>query len=159
MPGKTLLQDASARFMAGQVTAILGPNGACKSTLLSLLTGQRAPGSGLVRLGGLPLAAHTRESLARTRACVAQETQVAFDFTVQEVVDLGRYPHRRRPSPQERGIVRQAMQATAVDHLAHRALNTLSGGEKARAHLARALAQVWEPMDGQRWLLLDEPTA
>ena len=160
LPGKTLLQDASARFMAGQVTAILGPNGAGKSTLLSLLTGQREPGSGLLRLAGRPLAAHTRERLARVRACVAQETQVAFDFSVQEVVELGRYPHHRQPSAQEGSIVLQAMQATAVDHLAHRALNTLSGGEKARAHLARALAQVWEPVQTQtRWLLLDEPTA
>ena len=146
VPGKTLLRDASACFMAGQVTAILGPNGAGKSTLLSLLTGQRAPANGMVRLAGQPLAAHTPGDLARVRACVAQETQVAFDFTVQEVVELGRYPHRRHPSPQESGIVLQAMQATAVDHLAQRALNTLSGGEKARVHLARALAQVWEPV-------------
>ena len=165
MPGKTLLRNTSACFNAGQVTAILGPNGAGKSTLLSLLTGQREPVNGLVRLGGQPLAAHPRERLARVRACVAQETQVAFDFTVQEVVELGRYPHRRHPSRQEAHIVAQAMQATAVDHLAKRALNTLSGGEKARAHLARALAQVWEPMVGiagqsqTRWLLLDEPTA
>lgn len=160
VPGKTLLRDTSARFMGGQVTAILGPNGAGKSTLLSLLTGQRAPGNGMVRLAGRPLAAHALADLARVRACVAQETQVAFDFTVEEVVDLGRYPHRRWPSPEEAGIVLRAMQSTAVDHLAQRALNTLSGGEKARVHLARALAQVWEPMQSQtRWLLLDEPTA
>lgn len=165
VPGKVLLQDISARFMAGQVSAILGPNGAGKSTLLSLLTGQREPVRGQVSLGGQALATHTREKLARVRACVAQETQVAFDFTVQEVVELGRYPHRRHPSLQEAGIVQQAMQATAVDHLGQRALNTLSGGEKARAHLARALAQVWAPVaatPGQsqaRWLLLDEPTA
>lgn len=164
VPGKTLLRDTSAHFMAGQVTAILGPNGAGKSTLLSLLTGQREPANGTVRLAGKPLAAHTLRDLARVRACVAQETQVAFDFTVQEVVDLGRYPHRRHPSPQESGIALQAMQATAVDHLAQRALNTLSGGEKARVHLARALAQVWEPVSERgghihRWLLLDEPTA
>lgn len=151
VPGKMLLRDASASFTAGQVTAILGPNGAGKSTLLSLLTGQREPANGLVRLGGQPLAAHPRERLARVRACVAQETQVAFDFTVQEVVELGRYPHRRHPSPQEAHIVAQAMQATAVDHLARRALNTLSGGEKARAHLARALAQVWEPVPDQEF--------
>lgn len=167
VPGKTLLHGMSACFMAGQVTAILGPNGAGKSTLLSLLTGQREPGRGTVRLAGQPLACHAREALARLRACVAQETQVAFDFSVQEVVELGRYPHRRFPGRHEAGIVAQAMQATAVNHLAQRALNTLSGGEKARTHLARALAQVWEPVGetaatGQaqpRWLLLDEPTA
>ena len=159
--GKTLLQAASAQFSAGQVTAILGPNGAGKSTLMAVLSGQRQPSSGEVCLAGQALAAHAPAELARVRACVAQETQVAFEFTVREVVELGRYPHRRQPSRHEAAIVLQAMQATQVDHLAERALNTLSGGEKARAHLARALAQVWEDVGNNRarWLLLDEPTA
>ncbi|MDB5931692.1 MAG: heme transporter ATP-binding protein [Polaromonas sp.] len=163
--GKTLLQTASVRFTAGEVTAILGPNGAGKSTLMSVLTGQRQPSAGQVRLAGQALADCPNAALARLRACVAQETQVAFDFTVREVVELGRYPHRRQPSAQEASIVLQAMQQAAVAHLRHRALNTLSGGEKARVHLARALAQVWEPVAGAdgsyppRWLLLDEPTA
>ena len=163
--GKTLLKSASVRFAAGQVTAILGPNGAGKSTLMSVLTGQRQPSSGQVQLAGQSLATYAHPQLARLRACVAQETQVAFEFSVREVVELGRYPHRRQPSPHESAIAGQAMQATAVDHLQLRALNTLSGGEKARVHLARALAQIWEPVldvDGvpvPRWLLLDEPTA
>ncbi len=163
--GKTLLRAASARFAAGQVTAILGPNGAGKSTLMSVLTGQRQPVAGQVHLAGKPLAGYLPTELARLRACVAQETQVAFDFSAREVVELGRYPHRRQPVPHETAIALQAMRATAVAHLQHRALNTLSGGEKARVHLARALAQVWEPVAGPegrlaaRWLLLDEPTA
>jgi len=161
VPGRSLLQTASAQFIAGQVTAVLGPNGAGKSTLMSLLTGQRQPSSGHVRLAGKALPAYAPAELARMRACVAQETHVAFEFTVREVVELGRYPHRRHPGCNEAGIVTQAMQATAVEHLQHRALNTLSGGEKARVHLARALAQVWEPSESlaARWLLLDEPTA
>jgi iron complex transport system ATP-binding protein len=165
VPERTLLQGASAQFMAGQVTAVLGPNGAGKSTLMSLLTGQRQPASGQVCLGGRPLAAYAPSELARIRASVAQETQVAFEFTVREVVELGRYPHRRHPSRSDADIPLQAMQVTAVEHLQHRVLNTLSGGEKARVHLARALAQVWEPVTDisgatpARWLLLDEPTA
>ncbi len=166
VPGKTLLQASSAHFAAGQVTAILGPNGAGKSTLMSVLTGQRQPGGGQIYLAGQTLAGYRQGELARLRACVAQETQVAFEFTVREVVELGRYPHRRQPSPHEAAIALQAMQATAVEHLQHRAFNTLSGGEKARVHLARALAQVWEPVlvvgsnaAAVRWLLLDEPTA
>jgi iron complex transport system ATP-binding protein len=163
--GRALLQRASARFAAGQVTAILGPNGAGKSTLMSVLTGQRRPAAGRVDLAGRALADYPPPELARLRACVAQETQVAFDFSVREVVELGRYPHRRQPGPHEAAIALQAMQATGVDHLQHRALNTLSGGEKARVHLACALAQVWEPVArpaggaAARWLLLDEPTA
>lgn len=165
VPGRSLLQDASAQFTAGQVTAVLGPNGAGKSTLMSLLTGQRQPTSGHVYLGGKALPAYASADLARVRASVAQETQVAFEFTVREVVELGRYPHRRQPGKNEADMVLQAMQATAVDHLQHRSLNTLSGGEKARVHLARALAQVWSPIANiageapARWLLLDEPTA
>ena len=149
VPGKTLLRAASARFAAGQVSAILGPNGAGKSTLMSVLTGQRRPGGGQVRLAGQTLSGYSPQDLARVRACVAQETQVAFEFTVREVVELGRYPHRGQPARHEAAIALQAMQATAVDHLADRPLNTLSGGEKARVHLARALAQVWEPV-GER---------
>ncbi|MFS2034390.1 heme ABC transporter ATP-binding protein [Polaromonas sp. CT11-55] len=161
VPGRSLLQAVSAQFIAGQVTAVLGPNGAGKSTLMSLLTGQRQPSGGHVCLAGKALSAHAPAELARMRACVAQETQVAFEFTVREVVELGRYPHRRHLGRSEADVVLQAMQATAVEHLQHRVLNTLSGGEKARVHLARALAQVWEPLAGQstRWLLLDEPTA
>lgn len=165
VPGRSLLQAVSAQFIAGQVTAVLGPNGAGKSTLMSLLTGQRQPTGGHVHLAGKALPAYGSADLARVRAFVAQETQVAFEFTVREVVELGRYPHRRQPGKKEADVVMQAMQATAVEHLQHRALNTLSGGEKARVHLARALAQVWEPVAGiagdgpVRWLLLDEPTA
>jgi iron complex transport system ATP-binding protein len=161
--GATLLSRVSVSFAAGQVTAILGPNGAGKSTLMAVLTGQRRPSSGGVRLGGQPLADLASQTLARTRGCVAQDTPVAFAFTAREVVALGRYPHAQRPSPQEAHIVTWALQAAAVEHLQHRVHNSLSGGEKARVHLARALAQVWEPVDApglpNRWLLLDEPTA
>ena len=90
-----------------------------------------------------------------------QASQVAFDFKVSEVVELGRYPHRLQPSKDEKLIALRAMALTQVDHLAARAFNTLSGGEKARVHLARCLTQIWEPQSafGARWLLLDEPTA
>ncbi len=158
---KTLLHPTTCLFKPGQVTAILGPNGAGKSTLMSVLTGQRQPTAGHVQWQGRALAEYSTAELARVRACVAQETQVAFDFSVREVVNLGRYPHRRKPSQQEASIPMLAMQSTHVGELADRALNTLSGGEKARAHLARALAQVWESTSpaGVRWLMLDEPTA
>ena len=159
--GKTLLHPTSCCFKAGEFTAILGPNGAGKSTLMSVLTGERQPSSGCVQWQGELLQNCLPAELARQRAFVAQETQVAFDFTVRDVVELGRFPHRKQPSVQEASIAKLAMASTYVDGLADRTLNSLSGGEKARAHLARALAQVWE-RTGQlhtRWLLLDEPTA
>jgi len=159
--GKTLLPPASARFLPGRVAAILGPNGAGKSTLLSLLSGQRAPTRGRVLLDERPLSAHGPAALALRRAVMPQESAVAFDFNAVDIVALGRYPHRRAPSADEDAIVPAAMALTDVTALAPRVLNTLSGGEKARVHLARALAQLWSPRpDGAvRWLLLDEPTA
>ncbi|GAO72205.1 heme ABC transporter ATP-binding protein [Comamonas sp. E6] len=155
------LATVDVRIPAGRFTAILGPNGAGKSTLMSMLVGERAPQSGQVLLDGQALSAHAVEGLARRRSVMPQDCSVAFDFTAQEVVELGRYPHRHQPSNGEAQIPAQAMALTGVDHLAQRSINTLSGGERARTHLARALAQIWQPpADGAaRWLLLDEPTA
>ena len=159
--GKTLLSGANITLHPGRVTAILGPNGAGKSTLLSVLGGQRRPDRGRVLLDRLPLAEHKTAALALRRALMPQESAVAFDFTAQDIVALGRFPHRGTPSRDEDAIVERAMALTDVSALAHRVLNTLSGGEKARVQMARALAQLWEPRaDGSaRWLLLDEPTA
>lgn len=159
--GQVLLHSLSAVFQAGRVTAILGPNGAGKSTLLSLLSGQHTPTSGRIWFNGQLMVTFGASRLALLRAVMAQDTAVAFDYTVEDVVGLGRFAHRRQPSANEAAIVPAAMAATGVSHLAGRILNSLSGGEKARAQLARALAQVWEPAagGGQRWLLLDEPTA
>ena len=157
---RTLLHSASASFAPGRLCSILGPNGAGKSTLLSVLSGQREADEGSVTLEGAALRRRNAAELAMVRAVMPQETAVVFDFTVQEVADLGRFPHRRKPSPQEDRIVGEALQATGVAHLRDRIFNTLSGGEKARVHLARSLAQIWEPQpSGRRWLLLDEPTA
>ncbi len=158
---KVLLGETTASFTPGRFTAILGPNGAGKSTLLSLLSGQRQPHTGHIALDGVDLRRIDTHTLALRRAVMPQEGAVAFDFTARELAELGRYPHRRQPARDEAGIVTRALQATAMDHMQQRVFNTLSGGEKARVHLARALAQVWEPRaDGAaRWLLLDEPTA
>ncbi|MES2249705.1 MAG: heme ABC transporter ATP-binding protein [Pseudomonadota bacterium] len=158
---KTLLANASVELAPGRVTAILGPNGAGKSTLLSVLAGQREPTQGRAMLDGRPLSDHGMPTLALRRALMPQESAVAFDFTAQDIVALGRYPHRRAPTGDEDAIMAEAMALTDVTALAPRILNTLSGGEKARVHLARALAQLWHPRpDGaSRWLLLDEPTA
>ena len=158
---RVLLDGLTATLQPGRFTAILGPNGAGKSTLLSLLSAQRRPDAGQVLLDGQPLQHLSAHALALRRAVMPQESAVAFDFTAREVAELGRYPHRKHPAPDEAAIVDQALAATGVSALAGRNVNTLSGGEKARVHLARALAQVWSPRtDGAaRWLLLDEPTA
>jgi len=158
---KTLLAGVTARLLPGRVCAILGPNGAGKSTLLSLLSGQRRPTHGQVTLDDESVARHSAAALALRRAVMPQESSVAFDFNAEEIVTLGRLPHQLAPEANEAQIVADAMALTDVTVLAPRIINTLSGGEKARVHLARALAQVWRPLpDGAgRWLLLDEPTA
>lgn len=160
-PGQPVLARVSGVFQPGRVTAILGPNGAGKSTLLGLLAGLAEPAHGQVLLQGRAVAEHTPDQIARWRAVMPQDTAVAFDFTVREVVEMGRYPHRHHPSAADAQMVEAAMQTTGVAHLAGRSVTTLSGGERARTHLARALAQIWEPVAGaaHRWLLLDEPTA
>lgn len=157
----TLLDGVHLRLAAGEVGAILGPNGAGKSTLLSVLAGLRAPDTGAVWINGQPVNPAQAHRMARQRAVLPQETAVAFDFRVREVVALGRYPHRQQPSRDEAGIVDAAMQTTGVAKLAERTVASLSGGERARVQLARVMAQIWETgADGApRWLLLDEPTA
>jgi iron complex transport system ATP-binding protein len=156
-----LLSDIDLSVRPGEVAAVLGPNGAGKSTLLSVLAGLRVPACGTVALGGRDLPAIDAETLAMERAVMLQDSAVAFDFSVREVVELGRYPHRWLPSADEAGIVNEAMALTDVGHLADRAINSLSGGERARTQLARVLAQIWHPLPNgrPRWLLLDEPTA
>ncbi len=169
--GTSLLKPLSVDLQAGRVTAIVGPNGAGKSTLLSLLSGKRAATGGTVLLNGQTLPDWSPAALARVRAFMLQDSTVAFDYTVRDIVELGRYPHRQstplnlalnsvlNSTLQQAEIAQAAMVLTGVSHLADRVLNTLSGGEKARAQLARALAQLWEVTPSTRWLLLDEPTA
>lgn len=158
--GRALVSDIRMTLCPGAVTAIVGPNGAGKSTLLSLLCGARKPSQGTVTLDGQALARWPHGHLARHRAVLAQDNAVAFNHTVQEVVALGRYPHRLSPSRQESEIVPMAMAQAGVSGMAQRGIHSLSGGERARAHFARVLAQVWEaPGSGSRWLFLDEPTA
>jgi iron complex transport system ATP-binding protein len=155
----SLLQGVQFSLAPGEIGAILGPNGAGKSTLLSVLAGLRTPTRGEVWINGQAVQPKNLAAFATVRAVLPQDTQVAFDFRVRDVVSLGRYPHRLNPSPDESGIVEAAMALTDVSALAERAVSGLSGGERARVQLARVLAQIWEPATAPRWLLVDEPTA
>ncbi len=161
VPGGDVLVQLQAHIAPGRLTAIVGPNGAGKSSLLATLTGQWKPHAGRVLLDGKPLFAWPMAALAQRRAMMMQDGAVAFDFSVQEIVELGRYAHRLAPSQDEAGIIAAALAATDMQAFAGRSVRTLSGGERARAHLARVLAQIWEapPSGADRWLLLDEPTA
>jgi len=139
----------------GTLTAILGPNGAGKSTLLKA-AGGLISFSGEALLDGRPMAELPRREVARQVALVAQDPPADVPFTVLELVLMGRSPRLGRlalESEHDRALAQQAMVDAGVASLAERPIDQLSGGERRRVFLARALAQ--EP----RLLLLDEPTA
>jgi iron complex transport system ATP-binding protein len=160
--GERLLVDGvSLAVEPGHVHALLGPNGAGKTTLVRLLAGELAPESGSIEINGRTLATLTPRERAVQRAVLPQSHGLSFGFTSAQVVALGRLPCPRHDPAAEAGIVRAALELAGVAPLADRSYPTLSGGERARVQLARAMAQVWEPLpDGAaRFLLLDEPTA
>ena len=154
-----VLKNVSLTIAAGEVLGILGPNGSGKSTLLKILMRILIPQQGRVELFGQPHAACSQAEISRRVAFVPQETQQAFPFTISEMVLMGRYPHHNRTwglgweSAQDRAVAMQAMGDLDIAHLGGRLITNVSGGERQRAVIARALAQ--EP----EILLLDEPTA
>ena len=151
-----VLKDIFLEVDRGDLVGILGPNGSGKTTLLKLLGGVFPPASGSVTLDGRSLADWSRREIARRVAFVPQETTTAFDFTVLDIVLMGRFPHLGAfalEGPEDLAIARRALEATGTAAFEERAFSTLSGGEKQRVVVASALAQ--SPV----LLLLDEPTA
>ena len=152
----SVLDDVSLLVERSAAIGILGPNGSGKTTLLKMLAGVLRPDAGVVRLDGTPIAAIRRAALARRIAIVPQETHPAFEYTVLEMVLMGRYPHLGAfeiEGPDDLRLAREALAATGTAALEARSFDTLSGGEKQRVVIAAALAQSADV------LLLDEPTA
>lgn len=158
---RRVLDVPFVQLQAGQVHAVLGPNGAGKSTFMHALCGLEGGSSRRVHLNGRLLADWDTVELARHRALLSQELQVPFDFSVRDIVRMGRHPHAHRPHPLEGELVAQCLDTVGALHLIDRLHAGLSGGEKARVQLARVLAQVTPHPDDDapRWLMLDEPTA
>jgi len=157
-----LVEDVNISVQSGRLTAVLGPNGAGKSTLLRMLSGELAPTSGRVTLDGQNLRSLTPPFLAQRRAVVPQATQLAFPFTVRDVVAFGvSVPQLESRHTSVQIEVADAIDRVGLSELAHRNYTTLSGGERQRVHLARALCQLYGMPEGvgTRVLLLDEPTA
>jgi iron complex transport system ATP-binding protein len=150
------IESVSVSVPRGQVVGLLGPNGSGKTTLLKLLAGLLAPKGGAVRLEGRDLTTYTRAQIARRLAVVPQHTHPAFDYTVLDIVLMGRYPHLGRfevEGPEDLRLAREALEATGTSALESRVFDTLSGGEQQRVAIASALAQAPD------LLLLDEPTS
>lgn len=159
---RCLLELPSLLLWPGRVHAILGPNGAGKSTLLAALAGASPAGRHCVHWEGRPLGRWLPASLARRRALLPQHHHVPAGYRAAEVVALGRHPHRHQPHPEEPLLIERALARAGATGLGPRLYESLSGGERARVQLARALAQI-EPaptsQEAARWLLLDEPAA
>ena len=154
-----VLKEVSVEIAPGEVVGILGPNGSGKSTLLKVLMRILVPQKGIIEMFGQPYSSLNQGEISRRVAFVPQETQQAFPFTINEMVLMGRHPHHSRTwslgweGSRDRAVAIQAMKDLNVFHLGDRLITNVSGGERQRAVIARALAQ--EP----EVLLLDEPTA
>lgn len=153
---QTVLEGVELSLAPGCLHGVVGPNGSGKTTLLDLMAGLRAPAAGEISFLGRSLETYSGLELARRLALVPQEFAINFPFTVHEVVMMGRHPHLRRfasPGPEDVEAVERALAETSLAELRDKPVTALSGGEKQRVVLARALAQQAPVM------LLDEPTS
>jgi iron complex transport system ATP-binding protein len=155
-PDIPVLRNITFDLPSGDFLSLLGPNGCGKSTLLRLLDRILLPQSGTISLDGRPLNEFSRRELVMRIAYVPQDTLWVFPYTVLEVVLMGRSPyvgHSGFENDQDFEIARDAMRLTDIDHLADKLITGISGGERQRVLIARALSQ--QP----KILLLDEPNA
>jgi ABC-type cobalamin/Fe3+-siderophores transport system ATPase subunit len=154
--GMQVVRDVDLELRRGCCYGILGPNGSGKTTLLDLMGGLQMPHSGLIEFMDRPMQSWPKKQLARLLALVPQDFMVRFGFSVREVVEMGLHPHLHRfatPSKEDQDLIDEVLDITGITALADRPVTQLSGGEKQRVAVARALAQ--KPAV----LLLDEATS
>ncbi len=156
-PASLLFSGLDFRVTSGEVLSIIGPNGCGKSTLLRLLRGNLTPQKGKILWNGTPVVSLSRQNMARRVSVVPQSVHTDFPYRVDEMVAMGRYPHRRSllsfSTRADRQAIRHALAITDIAHLQTRPVTQLSGGELQRVFIARALAQSTEV------LFLDEATS
>ena len=152
---EAILKGVSMEAGNREFVGLIGPNGSGKSTLLKCVYRVLSPDKGAVFLDGKPLKDMNYKTSARSLGVVAQHNYYNFDFSVREVVLMGRAPHKKaleRDNAKDYQIVEEALQRVQMEQFADRSFSTLSGGEQQRVILARALAQQTP------CLILDEPT-
>ncbi|MGY5848747.1 heme ABC transporter ATP-binding protein [Salegentibacter sp. HM20] len=153
-----LLDDCSFQLEPGKFTAVVGPNGAGKTTLLKIISGESSNYSGEITLNGNPLRHYKNRELSLSRAILPQQTVVNFPFTVEQIIEVGRYAHRSSAAKNQ-AIIEEVMKLCGLNAFKGRIFQTLSGGEKQRVQMARVMAQIWEKSEHPKYVLLDEPTA
>jgi iron complex transport system ATP-binding protein len=153
--GRTLIDKVSVDVPSGTMTAVIGPNGAGKSTLLHLLAGDLDPSDGSVWYGSDSLSTISLGQRAKLRAVLDANREPDIVFTVEQVIAMGRFPHRfdsRTRGNTDTEAIDDAVRHLDLESLRHRQVRSLSGGEQQRVAIARVLAQ------RSRVVLLDEPT-
>ncbi len=153
---RTVLNDVSLTLCEGETLTVLGPNGAGKSTLLKCMLGLLKPQKGSITLCGKDIDTMNTRQRASCVGYVRQDQNRSFDYTVFDYVLMGRSPSLgllERPRAEDRDRTSKALADIGIEHLSHRSINELSGGERQQAMIARVA--VGEP----RAVLLDEPTA
>ncbi|MGB3875477.1 heme ABC transporter ATP-binding protein [Shinella zoogloeoides] len=160
LSGKTIVQGVSLQAKAGELTAIVGPNGSGKTTMLKAVAGELSS-KGDITLNGHDIRALEPWQLAIKRAVLPQAATIAFPFTVREIVRLGLTVGPNRHADRIDAITAEALRAVDLSGFAGRLYQELSGGEQQRVQLARVLSQIWEPvLDGEPcFLMLDEPVS
>ncbi len=159
---RKILDDVTFSIKPGRLTAIIGKNGAGKSTALKALCGDVPIGNGSILFEDKPLNEVDIKTLATKRAIVKQKAALDFSFTVQEVVSLGRAPFSGVFNTEnDDKIVKACLEKVDAYHLIDQDYTTLSGGEQQRVQFARALSQIWDSVEEKKpcYLLLDEPLA
>ncbi len=153
--GVTILKDVNLAINQGEFVGIIGPNGSGKSTLLKNIYRVLRPTKGAIYLNDKKMSARTNKEVAKELAVVSQEFDYGFDFTVREIVLMGRYPLKEfyeMENKEDEKIVDLALDRVGLKSFKERSFLTLSGGEKQRALIARAIAQE------TNFIIMDEPT-
>ncbi|MEM1135709.1 MAG: heme ABC transporter ATP-binding protein [Bacteroidota bacterium] len=155
---KAILKACSIKVKPGYFTAVVGANGAGKTTLLKSLSGEQTLTSGEIILNDTSIRQYKGIALSKVRAVLSQHTEVNFPFTVEQVIEIGRYPYKTHNTENEK-IIQEVIRLTSLQDFIGRPYQTLSGGEKQRVQMARVMAQLYSKTEFPKYLLLDEPTS